>query len=926
MARNEPFMRSNGALGPIDDRLSGDFDGDTPPGTAPYSPTGSVAGSSLSLVRAEKTANTDDQDFIINKKELQLAVETAWFKDFMNRSPDAPFRKSFRRASMQDRIVEGAPEIRIGITFMGGADKPTVVDAELKRLENIKKLERTPEWKVYTGGTLLKKIHVGGNLEYRMKDDSAAIIETYMVRTGRATPRQEPRNQSPSRQSSKLIKTNIIPGEPISRALIQTSRDDGDMTLTIDSTQVDLLHALPSDPTKYDLSCTLIEVDMFSMRGLMENYREIAQSGGRRLSTQECLQILDTMINDVRRLCTRSPRLFRMATRALIAQSNDIRYGVDFDSQWITITTSEGIRHLINQSAKYYLSLNDDPEEKATVRPKFLQMIVLLLSLINNRDLKSIKTTLESSFDLPGERPDVELLIMKVLPLGAANPTVFLRGLEDAYSPKTRASSYEYALLHEIWTGFQLTVAKKGYLVPHPTSTTGRHDLGQQTRINLQDLSLDDSDSDSDSESPTAGPRRELTWMLGWGTAGIESSTVLKDLQHDTLLREEAGDGNKSSIRAVNVVPHLDITADEKDQNLQVEAVFTNQTAYRLDATMPDDISTMRKGDYALVRVTDKVGCTLEIREEVLNDHYISATKRMSFLISKAQSLFPERGKSRNPFGGRDGPSTTGLPQLSVPSTAQTVWATIYPSDGSTPQRVATAFKIDNKMVFQYDVVGEMTRIRGKLNATIERVEAELRKFAGPRARTETERRQIQEAFNNFLHTLQEIKSELVHAEGKLRALNNFQHAEEAADPIVKVIYPSIAPPVESQPSWAPYQTDLFAEDNKSLLASCARLTVTSVQPSPAEQTVRLGFKDCAFALHVKPLSPAGRQGLPELPESGSTVMWMGYFIVLVREVPNVAKGFEVVAFYRVQSQKACPGGGKYSSAEDLRRRVARLV
>jgi len=926
MARNEPYMHRNGGLGPMDDRLSGDFDGDTPPSTEPYSPTGSVAGSSLSLIRAEKTANTDDQDFIINKKELQLAVETAWFKDFMNRSPDAPFRKSFRRASMQDRIVDGAPEIRIGITFMGGADKPTVVDAELKRLENIKKLERTPEWKVYTGGTLLKKIHVGGNLEYRMKDDSAAIIHTFMVRNGRAEPRPEPRSQSPARPGTRLVKTNLIPGEPISRAITQTSRDEGDLTLTIDSTKVDLLHALPSDPTKYDLSCTLIEVDMFSMRGLMENYREIAQSGGRRLSTQECLQILDTMINDVRRLCTRSPRLFRMATRALIAQSNDIRYGVDFDSQWITITTSEGIRHLINQSAKYYLSLNDDPEEKATVRPKFLQMIVLLLSLINNNDLKSIKTTLESSFDLPGDRADVELLIMKVLPLGAANSTVFLRGLEDAYDPWHKATSYDYPFLQNIWTGFQVNVAKKGYLVPHATSPMGRHDQGQQTRINLQVLSLDDSDSDSDSESAAAGPGRELTWMLGWGSDGIQSSTVLKDLQHDTLLRDEAGDGNRSSIRAVNVVPHLDITADEKDQNLQVEAVFTNQVAYRMHATMPDDISTMRKGDYAIIRVTDRVGCTLEVREEVLNDHYISATKRMSYLISKAQSLFPDRGKSRNLFAVRDGPSTAGLPQLSVPSTAQRVWATIYPSDGSAAQRVATAFKIDNKMVFQYDVVGEMTRIRGKLNATVQRIEAELGKFSGPRAKTEAERRQIQEGFNNFLRALQEVKAELAHAEVKLRALSDFQHAEEAADPIVKVVYPSISAPVESQPSWAPYQTDLFAEDNKSLVTSCARLTVKSVGPSPAEQTVRLGFKDCAFALHVKPLSQGARQGLPEIPVSGSTMMWMGYFVVLVKEVRKVAKGFEVVAFYRVQSQEACPGGGKYSKVDDIRRRAARLV
>ena len=69
--------------------------------------------------------------------------------------------------------------------------------------------------------------------------------------------------------------------------------------------------------------------------------------------------VLDTMINDIRRLCIRSLRLFRMSTRDLITQSVDTRYGVDYGNLFIALTTSEGIRILIEKSSAYYSSLND---------------------------------------------------------------------------------------------------------------------------------------------------------------------------------------------------------------------------------------------------------------------------------------------------------------------------------------------------------------------------------------------------------------------------------------------------------------------------------------------------------------------------------------------------------------------------------------
>jgi hypothetical protein len=56
----------------------------------------------------------------------------------------------------------------------------------------------------------------------------------------------------------------------------------------------------------------------------------------------------------------------------MIAQSTNTRYGVDYGSLFVTLTTSEGIRKLVEQSSSYYLSLNESKTDQAFVKPKFM--------------------------------------------------------------------------------------------------------------------------------------------------------------------------------------------------------------------------------------------------------------------------------------------------------------------------------------------------------------------------------------------------------------------------------------------------------------------------------------------------------------------------------------------------------------------------
>ena len=112
--------------------------------------------------------------------------------------------------------------------------------------------------------------------------------------------------------------------------------------------------------------------------------------------------------------------------------STDTRYGVDHGDCFRTITTSEGVKEMISISAAYFNSLDPQRTSDLTqklIRPRFLQMIVLLLSFLNNTDLAGIADFLQSTYQIKADRQHLEMLFLKVIPLSSINAKVFLPAL-----------------------------------------------------------------------------------------------------------------------------------------------------------------------------------------------------------------------------------------------------------------------------------------------------------------------------------------------------------------------------------------------------------------------------------------------------------------------------------------------------------------
>jgi hypothetical protein len=866
-----------------------------------------------SKVEYETDKGLTDDRWLISVKDGQFPpAHMEWLRDF-ERDPDQPLKKSYRSGVLLPSVDQSAPVLSIAMTFMAGADKPTVAKAEMSKISDLEPPQKSHEWRMFTAATLLQRFEIGTDLSIQKKDNSYEIMIAHKERKGQRNSRSP--SSSMYNEPIRGLLTKSPPDMDESMAVIK--RNVQGHTLTIDSDKVKLMHDLPMDG-QFDIACTLIEIDMFSMRDLMTNYRTIVQDGGRNIAAKEIVQILDAMINDVRRLCIRSPRLFRMSTRALIAQSTNTRYGVDYGSLFVTLTTSEGIRKLVEQSSSYYLSLNESKTEQAFVKPKFMQMLVMLLALLNNDDLKKITKVLESTFQIPGDRESIELIIMKVLPLGAINPEIFLQGLFEAYKPlEKKEGGYELRLQRKIWEELQQDLANKGYLVPcvlgisgYANQTVWTTNHADDLEAMLGDLEMDDDpfqdpgDHQSSTQYPYADQPNQghqfsqaiapeaISWQAPWPIDGVTSSSIFKYLQHDGLMRER---GNSSGlVRVVNEIPHLDISSDDRDDTLL--ASFTNFNQYRVSSFDIEYISAMQKGTYTLKTPDNAKLANLEISDEVLNEPFVEATRIINILVSGIRTQFGGRMMRRRLTINRN-PSITSFTPLDEVTEAKKFSADIVSPNGER-ERIAEAFKIGNRVVYIDDLLREMNSSLTKITAAAERLQKELDKHSDIKGTDEASRIQRGEV-EKLDHHLTTVKTLISQAKENRTQLQQV-HRNLPEDPIKSVMYPSFTQMSNEKPEWQPYQSQL-ARDGARLIVKGKKLTIANIRHTDNNLT-RLSFAECSVILAVEALLSVGNE-VPYLLRAGQMVLWLGYYIVVVEPHAKKKNMWAVQAYFRVQSQ-----------------------
>jgi hypothetical protein len=883
------------------------------------------------------TSNTTNYVTVSNDQWVKNALikqfpPPEWLK-LLERSPYEPLQKSYQNGNELKDVVKGVPKIRIAITFLGGGDKPTVTGAEMKKLEGEPPDQKTPEWRVFTAATLLKTFIVRADLSIHQSDDSTNILSRGFGDDKKRLSIGQP--FAPVQRTLTGTSGNSVSDKKEETAVIR--RNIQDNTLTIDSNNVQLLHDNPPEGHDYHIASTLIEIDLFSMRDLMINYHQVVQSGQPSLKHKEIIPILDIMINDVCRLCTRSPRLFRVSTRALIARSTSTRYGVDYGSLFVTLTTSEGIRQLIEKSSAFYHSLDENKADQAKIRPKFLQMLILLLSLLNNTDLGKITKLLEDTFELPGDRESLELIIMKVLPLQSIGPAAFLEGIFQAYKPREPKESYQLRLHQGIWEELQIELVKSGYIVPvlmTQGSTTAQLSKGM-VALDLKKMlkgkrtgasaasSAFTGHNGQKADSGSSGP----SFLPSWPTeGGFDSSTVFKYLQHDGKLRTKSS-GKQASVRGINQIPHLEITTVDRDNT--VLALFSNNEKYRVLADEPQYISAMTTGHYLLTppnKDDNRKSKTLEIMDQVLNKPFIEATEILHQIVEQYKQAFGARAERRsvsNVFSRNKAPSEFSAPD--IPPIAKRFWAEIVSLDDSGKREIcAEAFKVANKVVYKDDIVREMTNSLAKLNAAKTRIGEEIDYYT--KKLTRDFPRQQQEEVEKLARKVQRLRDLLVEAEAKQNEANKLSQ-DHSEDPIKEIIYPSLDYDPAERPEWQHYMMEFDTDESgqKSLIVLSKQFAVFATKRGKGDN-VELTLDGCGLTLTVQPLTSSILGQRSRDIKERDKVLWLGYYLAVIEPTAD-DECSRVVAYFRVVSQK--PGEGQFSDTvrlEDFEDELCQLI
>ncbi|KAL6720999.1 hypothetical protein ACLMJK_000099 [Lecanora helva] len=705
---------------------------------------------------SNKTLAPEQTDFMIQQLEKKT---------------NPRLQRTYTNGLALEEVESSAPIISVGLKFLRGADTPQVTRGEQIDMEGKEADQKDALWRVATAGALLSQFNVTPDLQIVKTDDTANIV---------------------------------------ARAKYQAHSD-----------RVRIVKDLRTGD--WDLRGLLVEVDWKSLWDLMVNYQNLIAGGGPEMTFEETRELLDTMIEDARRLCIRSPILFRMSTRVSIINSENTRYGINHGGMFRTLTTSKGIKEIISLSSAYFNSLDptgSDPVARKYIRPKFLQMIVLLLSLLNNEDLAEIKDFLEATYKLKADRRDIELLILKVIPLSSINPRVFLNALVPAIDgfPLQSGNTNKDGDHSHIWNIFIKRILENGYILPGTVDDLGRNCL---------------------------------SWIVKWPEDGFISTVVFDNLQY-------AG-----RLRTINDIPPVEVRPGSNCTELTV--VMTDDSKYVISPGDLDNIIYMTPGSYP-VQETDrrKRYHDLTIRDTLLNGELFEAIKMINGIVHTVNQWIANPRKSGNMVTRlvrQKSDHQAFLNDVEGSGRLEEVVATLNHST------LAVAYKIKGRKVSRNDAVQTMARDIRHLHAFINHVER--RGDLNDHGFFSMEKRELKQS-------LERVRAQINLAEQRRARIGIDEELSD--EPIAKCLYPE-GVDINDGDVWNGYKAWCTERDG-FLNVEAARSTIIPVRWLTGD-VIELSLDRRPSKVFVTPLKPVAEGHRDDEARVGDIVVLLGQYVAV---------------------------------------------
>lgn len=535
------------------------------------------------------------------------------------------------------------------------------------------------------------------------------------------------------------------------------------------------------------------------------------------------------MIEDARRLCIRSPILFRMSTRRHIMSSKNTRYGVDHGLMFRTLTTSRGIKNIISFSASYFNALSTSgnrDKSQESIRPKFLQMLVLLLSLLNNQDLSELKDFLETTYHIKADRRSLELLILKVLPLMSINSKVFIKSLVIAIEGPGIEADLDMRYPDKIWDNFVKRLLQLGYMLPATVDLLGQTDL---------------------------------SWVVKWSDEGVKDSHLFRNLQFD------------GRCRTMNEIPALDLNLNSALD--EVTIVLTNGSRYVIGSTDLEHIVCMTPGQYTLTETIGRRRCNdLEINEVVVNSVLYEVIFRLNRIITEYNSYLPTPRRRSSVLTRlsslREKPDTAPFKDIKGSGRLTRNLAKLG------GHILAVAYKIEGRKITRRDLLRHLACDIRTVSAVARALEAAMQDYDQRNVSDS-----IRQMVSQRLGSLAKIRERIGQADDSRTRLANSGHGELSDEPISRVLHPSDSQEARVQ-VWHEYRSWYVSPEN-TLYIEAQRYTANHVRWI-TDAIVEVEFSGLTAKYLLSPLAtvPEGERADEIRPDDA--ILLVGQYVVVV--------------------------------------------
>jgi hypothetical protein len=215
-------------------------------------------------------------------------------------------------------------------------------------------------------------------------------------------------------------------------------------------------------------------------------------------------------------------------------------------------------------------------------------------------DLTLLAEFLQETYGIKAGRQDLELLILKVLPLSSINSKIFLKALTSAFDGLHLNPSPNRSDQSIVWNLFIASLLQQGYVLPGTIDQLGCFDQ---------------------------------SWIIKWPEGGFKDSSVFKNLQYS------------GQFRTINEIPPITLNREVVSSELTV--ILSNGGNYIVSHVDLENIIRMTPGRYSVTEAGEGGrSFDLDIIDVWVNQPLFRAIGEINAILGLVKSILPVRPKS----------------------------------------------------------------------------------------------------------------------------------------------------------------------------------------------------------------------------------------------------------------------------------------